>query len=357
MARVVFLVLDGFPNRHVGADVTPRLWALADEAGPPPGRALGVMPADTYPNHATFVTGAEPAVHGIVANWFWTDDELRPAWEVGLRSPTIFDACGEAGRATALVAGDQHLIGVMGGDRADHHWPPGGELPDGTLEDGLGYANDTETLPRLLDTLAAGYDLVVGHLNRPDTVGHLDGPDTAWGMEGYRECDALLGGLREVLDPEWGDTVLIVTSDHSMETVSPDDPLDLTTRAEAGGLTYVPAGGVALLRGDDPERGVWLDSIDGVDGHRPIDPETRLLWTKPGRWFGFSGVAGYRGMHGNPATLEQVAVVSGGHPAASALGGVVARGTVSIRAVDWAPTMAGLLGVTLGGATGRNLLE
>ncbi|MBI2169790.1 MAG: alkaline phosphatase family protein [Actinobacteria bacterium] len=148
MTRVAFIVLDGMPSRHVTPEVAPCLWALAAEAGRPPGEATGVMPAATYPNHVTFVTGRRPEDHGVLANWFFVDGKPTPAEAVGPSGPTLFDACRDARRSSAFVAGDQHLVKVMAADRADEHWPADGEVPEGCERDAKGYVADAEVAPR-----------------------------------------------------------------------------------------------------------------------------------------------------------------------------------------------------------------
>ena len=90
--KVVFTSVDALPARHVGTEHTPVLAALARAGGGAPGRALSVMTSATYPNHATFVTGVAPRVHGIVTNWVPTTGRLTPAWELGPAVPTLFDA-------------------------------------------------------------------------------------------------------------------------------------------------------------------------------------------------------------------------------------------------------------------------
>ena len=80
--KVVFTVLDALPVRHVGDDHTPVLATLARSAGGAPAQARSVMTSSTYPNHATFVTGAHPRDHGIVTNWVPETGRLVPAWKL-----------------------------------------------------------------------------------------------------------------------------------------------------------------------------------------------------------------------------------------------------------------------------------
>lgn len=354
VTRVIFVVLDGQPTRHLSPEITPHLWALAGEAGHRPGRATGVMPAATYPNHATFVTGRAPVDHGILANWFFVDDRPTPAESVGVGGRTLFDACRDAGRSSALVVGDQHLVGVVAGERADTHWPPDGRVPTGSARDAKGYIADQDLVPRVAEAIAAGHDFVFAQVNGPDTVGHVFGPDAPEAIDGYRSTDALVASLRAAMAESWDDTVAVVVSDHTMETLTHPAPLDAFALAKERGVLGLPDGGSAIFQSDDEP--AWLVEVEGCAGWELVAPDTWSAWTKPGWWFAVEGLeAEYRGMHGNPTTLEQVALVSGGHPAARALAERIAAGPVS--ALDWAPTVAGLLDLSLPAASGRNLLD
>jgi arylsulfatase A-like enzyme len=357
--RVAFFVLDGLPRRHLGPEVTPNLWALACEGAAVAGRA--VMTSATYPNHATFATGAGPEAHGLVANWVVTGEGPQPAQAVGPRIPTIFDACRAQGRTSVAVVGDQNLVAVMGAGAADAHWPPGGVLPAGVAQDAHGYAADAEVVARLAPLAAdPAADLVVGHLNEPDTAGHVHGPDGEAAVDAYRASDARLGEVLASLRPRWADTVVIVVSDHDMEAASGEAPVDLYAAAAAAGVDVlpIPEGNAAVVWGADPTGGAWLDGLDGVASHREVWPGARLVDARPGRWFalppGFDTPA-EPGHHGGSATRAQVAVVGGGHPAAGALA-AAARARGEVAAADWAPTVAALLGVRLPHATGRALV-
>lgn len=353
--RVLLLVLDGLPNRHVGPRVTPTLASWAGEGGRARAGGRAVVPTCTYPNHATFATGVGPVAHGIWANNVpGADRVVRPAREVGPGASTIFDACRDAGRRSAAVLGDHHLVGVMGARAADTHWPLDGVLAAETLTDPAGYAADSAVLDELCSVLDDPPDLVVAHFNEPDTAGHLHGPDSDGALEQYRATDAVLVGLRAALAPRWRDWVVLVVSDHDQETVTVDDPVDLAAGAARAGIdvTVVPEGGAALAAGADPTGGRWLGSIGGVAGSRVVAPGLRLVWTDPGHYTG-SAPTGLRGVHGGPLQSAQVAVCTGGHPAVRGVAAALSRRRPN--AADWPCTVAALLRLHLPAATGQSL--
>jgi arylsulfatase A-like enzyme len=356
---VAFLVLDGLPVRHVGPRVTAKLWALARDGGHA-GVGQGVMTSSTYPNHATFATGVAPVRHGILGNWVVTDAGPRPAHTVGPRAPTIFEVCHRAGRSSAAVFGDHHLIGVMAGSAADLHWPPNGELPEDAARDAHGYAADRAVLPKLSDALAGEFDLVVGHLNEPDTAGHVYGPDSDEATDAYRATDAVLGQLIDEVRTRWSDAVVIVVSDHGQETVSDEAPIDLYAAVDEAGLSLVvvPEGGAAVIWGEDATGGRWLTDVGGVGGHEEVDHGCRVVWAAVGREFALPPgieIPPQLGQHGGVSTLEQVAVVGGGHSAAARLARKLA--VRKLNGADWAPTICDLLDVELPTATGVSLLR
>jgi arylsulfatase A-like enzyme len=356
--RVVLVILDGLPPRHVTPAITPTLAALGEEGAAAIGRA--VMTSATYPNHATFVTGATPDRHGLVANWVFRDGRPRPAHHVGPAVPTLFDACAQTGRRAAAVFGDHRLVGVMGARAATYHWPPDGRIPDGSARDRYDYAADCEVVDRLADLWSGSWDLVVGHLNEPDTAGHIDGPDSPDAAASYGETDRALGRIVAELRPKWDDVVLIVLSDHDQLPVDLSvPPIDLQACADASGpgLSAIPEGSAAVVWGDDASRGAWLSDVEGVEGHDELRPGVRVVWASSGRVFavpsGFqAGVP--RGHHGGAATRDQVVAVAGGHPRAAALCRSVAG--LNPPAQDWAPTIADLLGLEMPTASGRSLL-
>lgn len=61
------------------------------------------------------------------------------------------------------------------------------------------------------------------------------------------------------------------------------------------------------------------------------------------------------GIHGSTATARTLALVGGGHPAVAPIAAALADH--SPRLVDWAPTIASVLGLDLPEAEGKDLVE
>ena len=186
------MVLDGLSPRHVDRELMPVLASLAHEGGRCLDGCVGVMPSSTYPNHATFVTGVGPSEHGLVANDIPGDHGPVPSWELGLRVPTLFDAMSAAGRPSAAVFGDHHLVGATGAGRASLCWPRD-EHEHSVARDILGYAKDRETAPVVVDVCRQGAELVVAQLNQTDTMAHIFGPDSDEALGQYGRSDSHVG--------------------------------------------------------------------------------------------------------------------------------------------------------------------
>ena len=334
-ARAVLLVLDGMPQRHVTDKITPNLMRLAQEGGMAPTGGRAVLTSATYPNHATLVTGQHPGKHGLIANFVVRDGAIVPAQTVGPATPTLFDL----DLNTAAVFGDQNLVGATGARQATTHWPPDGVIPDDATQTTDGYIADESTLLPLLAALESEADLVVAQLNGPDTAGHQFGPDTDDAAAAYHHTDCCLVDVIAALRRRWAETLLVIVSDHDQISLTNPHCIDLWSPLRAHGLelTVLPEGDAAVILGDDPTNGCWLDDIEGIAGHEPWYDGGRLTWAEPGRVFGW-GEATLKGIHGGPHTRAQVALVAGGHPRAAGVAAAIAQRPP--RAELWAPTIA-----------------
>ena len=309
---------------------------------PAPGGGLSVPVSVTYANHAAFVTGADPAATGVHGNHTWIEEQgwvLSP--DAGPRAVTLFDRVAERGGRSVLVAGDQHLVRQMGGERADHAWPPAGRAPAGAALCSHGYLVDAEVVAAA-ERADLDVDLVVLHLNEVDTVAHDHGPDSPAALDQHRATDAAYGRLVELLADGWDRTVLVTLSDHDQEPVTDDRPVPLLdAMARLPGLTAVSEGTAVLIHGSVGirERAAIL-AVDGVEGVQELGPEIWMAWTVPGRVFTPSRYAP-RGQHGSPRCRAQLAIVSGGHPRVGDLTRWLAGRRPS--ALEWAPLVADLL--------------
>ncbi len=340
--RVVFVVIDALPNQWVGPVWTPHLWRLVAEGGWHPEGGRAVLSTATYPNHASFVTGREPASHGIFVNRVWDGTRFVGSHEVGPAGDTIFAAASRHGIDSAVVVGDHKLIGVMGAGDADRHWPPDGRRADVALDE-FRYAADSAVVDALDTTGLIDAELAFVHFNGPDTACHMFGPDAPETGERVRSTDAALGALLERLAPGWHDTVVMVVSDHDQETVTRHG-VDLAAALERRGLPgVVENDGTAALVLDGPSAEELLE-LDEVEGARTLDARNTLVWGPSGHVFGL-WLDELAGSHGSPRCATQVAVVGGGHDRVPGLAAAIE--TARPDATWWAPTIAALLGFEL----------
>ncbi len=353
--KVVVVVEDSLPNRYVGKQHTPQLWNLITRYGgwsEQGGRS--VLASSTFPNHATFVTGADVQSHRIFTNKFWDGKAFVCSSTAGPAVETLFDVANTAGLATSAVLGDQTMVGVTGAQRANIHWPPLAELPEGSATDSLGYAANSVVLHQLdaLDALSG--DVCLIHMNEPDSALHLYGPHGEEALAQIRSCDDDLAAIVERLQPHWNDTVLFVLSDHEQEMIDQSQEAlyieDMLAYHGEVGHGHNEGAVALVVDGADASA---LKRLPEIEGAVDLDAGVTLVWSAAGRVFG-QGRKTRLGQHGSPRTTTQVATVSGGHPAVPKLCDAV-RGCRP-HGSQWAPTIAALLGLSLPQATGQSLI-
>lgn len=333
--RFVFLVLDAFDPARLSPRLTPNLWRWANADGATAGTGNSVMASCTYPNLASFITGQQPAAHGIYTNHVVREGKVRGAWEVGPSVPTLFETLNN--RGTEAVLGDHHLVGVMRATAADRHWPTAGDISQVDDLDLLGYPSDQAVLPHLVKALAGDAGFVFGYLGSIDTYSHVYGPDSDEATNAYREVDQKIGVLQEEVASRWEDSVVVVVSDHTQDTVA-GPGIDLHT-ALGDGVIVIDEGSAALLSGSvDID---LLTAVDGVQGWESHPEGTTLAWCGPGRYFGRSDEPVFLGIHGGNHTRSQLGLVTGGSPARLPLSAAVKQGPVP--ATYWANAIRDLM--------------
>lgn len=362
-SRVVLLSLDGFNHRTISPEVTPHLCELRASGGWAPEGGRCDVPSVTYVSHATLATGTPPATHGLTSNIASLPRPgVVPGWagEMHMRVPTIFDALRGAGMRSAAVCGDQNLVRLMGAATADSVWPAGGIPEEGTPLCPSGYVTNEAVRGPLLE---AAHDralpFLFGHLNETDTWGHRFGPDHPETLRSYTAADALVGEVLDAIRPDWERTVVIALSDHGMEEVSSPQAIDLQAddAVRAVIAEVVDEGGAALARvraGISAEKaGAALLASSRVESWREIRPGVLVVEGTPGTLFAAGATKTVHGVHGGPGATVTVAIIGGGHPSVPRITAAMAERPPHL--VDWAPTIAALLGVPMPTAEGRNL--
>ena len=346
--RVVFAILDAFPHSVINAQITPNLWEQArlGSMSPPGGESL--MLSVTYSNHAAFMTGLPPTQPGHWGNWARVNNEFTKTYDSGPRGHTLFDYCKAADLRSVAVVGDHKLLATMGALEADTSWPPAGSPPTGTPLDAYGYPKD-EAVIEAAAAADLDADFILFHLNEPDTSMHMYGPDSSEALTQYRRSDASYGELVDLLAPLWDETVLITVSDHCQEPTDHPDCVNLRDHAKKAGwpvqIRNDGTGAIVIATEEISQQEfakvhTEIAQVDGIEGGVWADPNVYLVWTEPHRMFG-RGEPLAKGNHGSPRCTQQVAIVSGGHPAAESLGASIQSdrpGTLT-----WAPKIKELL--------------
>lgn len=356
---VILISLDGTTPAMLSA--LPSLRELA-RRGTTAERLTPVYPSNTFPNHATLVTGVVPDRHGIVDNVFvdpvrglfrYGDDpgwfQAEPLWSIAARNDVVSAAF--------------HWVGSQGAWRSGlgplHHEPFDGSTPEALKVDRILAwldLSDPLTRPRLVTAWFRG----------ADAVAHRHGPDAPEVARTLKIQDRALARLISVLDVRgsWATTALLLVSDHGMARVRARVDLDDALSAAGVPGRVMGGGGFATLVLDDPssDREQALETIRGL-GLRAFavgDPRAPFPLTNP-RFGDIVALAppGTAIRHGETA-------IAGSHgypPNSPGMGAIfVARGAgvpkglrlAEVHAVDIAPTVLRLLDVPIpSGLDGR----
>lgn len=244
--HVVLISIDGFRPEFYRDGTWPAPVLQHHLEGGVHARAVRpVFPSVTYPDHATIVTGALPARHGIVYNspfepggqtgrWYWEADSFRV--------PTLWDAVRAAGGTTAAVSWpvtvgadlDFNVPEVWSPDRSEdplapmrRHAHPAGLLE--TLErDVTGPLTATRITEDFLmrDEAVAAIGAYLFEQHRPtlllvhfigvDHYQHEEGRDGPKVRQALATADRGVGALVRAVERAGllGETAFVVTGDH-----------------------------------------------------------------------------------------------------------------------------------------------
>jgi predicted AlkP superfamily pyrophosphatase or phosphodiesterase len=246
---VLLISIDGLqPADVIEADkrgiAIPNLKRFVSEGSYASG-VKGVLPTVTYPSHATLVTGASPARHGIYGNtsfdalqinqsgWYWYASDYK--------LPTLWDAVAKVGKTTANV----HWPVSVGVNSIRWNIPQiwrTGHSDDAKLIKALSTPGLVESLEGKLGDYAPGIDesiegdenrgrfsalliererpyFTTAYLTALDHEQHAKGPDTPEAHAILRRIDAIVGQLIAAQMRTHPDSVIAVVSDHGFSRV------------------------------------------------------------------------------------------------------------------------------------------
>jgi predicted AlkP superfamily phosphohydrolase/phosphomutase len=415
---VVLLSIDGLkPDYILEADKhqlkIPNFRRMLAE-GAYAGAVTGVLPTNTYPSHTTMVTGVSPSRHGILNNspfdpfgknlggWMWYAEDIK--------SLTLWEAVGRAGGVTSSVDWPV-TVGAPIAHNIVQIWRATTD-DDRKLLRALSTPGLLTDAERTLGSYPAGYIYTIeadtrraafnawmiehkqprfhtGYFSVLDEVEHDHGPYTREAFDTIEAIDRMVGTVWQAAvrtDPR---SILCVVSDHGFARY--DKAVHINTALRDAGLIELDAqgklkswraigwGSGAVMLSDpndsearaiafaalrklaaDPANGI-ARIIDGAEAKRMggFPDAAFVVFVKPG-WTvggGFEGATlrstpggGTHGLWRDFPEMDASFFITGtGIPHAKIADRIDMR--------DIAPTLAHLLGVSLPGAEGKNLLK
>ena len=254
---VYAVVIDGLDGDRVDEGKAPFMSSLLDGHATYYRESRSVMIAETNPNHVAMMTGAYGNASGFPGNAFAlyaplanasTCQTTGPADESKPPTPTsgecrtaetLFEAIRRRVSSTAMpspaaIFGKPKLGRIFQNSGVDHLWAPCasgddddaycGQVPTNPI---TGYAVDDRTvMDEVIRTICEGVgarhrrpDFTFVNLHQVDSAGHATGTGAAYDAaiaQADDEIARLVGELQS--RGEWQRTVLILLSDHSMDT-------------------------------------------------------------------------------------------------------------------------------------------
>jgi predicted AlkP superfamily pyrophosphatase or phosphodiesterase len=262
---------------------------------------IGVAPTVTYPSHTTLITGVWPAEHGIFTNttfdplqknldgWYW--------YASAIRVPTLWEAASNAGILVASVGwpvsvdakgvtylipeywraktpDDRLLIEALSRPdgwlaEREKKLGPYGDVGDGSIEGDV--AREKYAL-EILRTEKPGFMTI--HLAALDHAEHLTGPFSVHSNETLEALDKMVGEIETAAQESNPETVVVVVSDHGFGRT--DYRVNLSLPFVAAGLIRLKKGGI-----DSWDAAVW--SAGGAGGSAAVvlrDPSDATTYEK-----------------------------------------------------------------------------
>ncbi len=288
-----------------------------------------VYPSKTFPGHLSIATGLHPTEHGVIDNYFCRSD----------RSDCY--SMGKGRKDPSWLAGTPlwTLVEQQGGRASTFFWPesdaPFANMLPTDYRAYDGRVPHRERVQQVADWLNLPAEqrpeLVTLYFSAVDSASHTYGPDAPETLSAIVEVDrqvAILWQVIESLNEREGAGInLMLVSDHGMSKVNPDLFIDTNSLPRPEGFKRVNGSTRVTYYQRDPDADLdalagtldrmsdcrWrrLSSRDLAERRFENHPGVGdlIIETAPPRVFRRGGGRGadLRGMHGYPATVEDMA--------------------------------------------------
>ena len=325
---LVLVSIDGFRWDYLDWPQATNMRSIATQ-GSRVTKLRTVYPSKTFPGHLSIATGLHPTQHGVIDNYFCRSDR-----------PDCY-SMGKGRKDPSWLAGIPlwTLVEQQGGRASTFFWPESdapfaNKLPtDYRAFDGR--VPHRERVQQVVDWLSLPADqrpdLVTLYFSVVDSASHTYGPTAPATLSAIVEVDRQIAVLWQAIESlnvrEGTDINLMLVSDHGMSEVDPNLFIDTNTLPRPKGfkrvngttrVTYYqrdPDADIDALSGalDRLSQDRWrrLSSRDLAERHFEHHPGVGdlIIETAPPRVFRRGGGrdADLRGMHGYPATVEDMA--------------------------------------------------
>jgi predicted AlkP superfamily pyrophosphatase or phosphodiesterase len=405
---VIVISLDAFPAFALEDPrlPIPTLRKLASE-GASALRMIPVNPTVTWPNHTTMVTGVLPSRHGLLVNGAIVQQpgnppkvDARMSKEEMVHAPTVYDAAHQAGLTTAQI----DWVAINDAPSITWAFPETATASDPLVKEmvdkGALRAEDVAEKPARsilwrdqIWTRAATYlirehkpNLLLFHLLSLDTTQHQYGPKTLAATDAMAFLDSCVAQIVDAVKQSGraDRTTIIVVSDHGFTAVTHQisTPVVLRTANLTDSVYAIPEGGSLMLyakQAHDPRTIADLkkafQDLEGVERIATRDDFSALGLPDPEKDPQMADVMVYaKTGYGFANRRSDQAIVVNASPTGShgylasdpnmhaifiASGYGIRRGLVIDQFPNTriAPTLARLMGVTLGKTEASALTE
>ena len=325
---LVLVSIDGFRWDYLDWPQATNMRAIAAQ-GSRVTKLRTVYPSKTFPGHLSIATGLHPTQHGVIDNYFCRSDR-----------PDCY-SMGKGRKDPSWLAGIPlwTLVEQQGGRASTFFWPESdapfaNKLPtDYRAFDGR--VPHRERVQQVVDWLSLPADqrpdLVTLYFSVDDSASHTYGPTAPATLSAIVEVDRQIAVLWQAIESlnvrEGTDINLMLVSDHGMSEVDPNLFIDTNTLPRPKGFKRVNGSTRVTYYQRDPDADIdalsgaldrlnedrWrrLSSRDLAERHFEHHPGVGdlIIETAPPRVFRRGGGrdAYLRGMHGYPATVEDMA--------------------------------------------------